>query len=169
MFAYDALMGENDLRDYGAQPAVLDGYHRAFNHTSTLLWGSPEHPCPTIGLSPGGECAGLAFEVRFSRRRAMKLRLRPAEGSEQFHKAKRRVQLADGSRVSATVWISKPEFHEGRWTSAELVPERFTAALGTAGRGVEYVRTIAHALQLWGLSDPTIEHLWSQMEAWRPR
>lgn len=63
MFAYGDLMGEHLLRDYGAQPALLSGYHRRFNHYSTRLWGSPEHPCPVLGLSPGGECWGLAFRV----------------------------------------------------------------------------------------------------------
>lgn len=62
IFAYGESMIEPELRKRGAQPALLAGYHRSFNHSSTLLWGTQDRPCPVLGLSPGGECWGLAFQ-----------------------------------------------------------------------------------------------------------
>ena len=56
LFTYAELMGEHLLRKYDVQPAVLQGYQRAFLHRSTLLWGTPQAPCPLMGLSVGGEC-----------------------------------------------------------------------------------------------------------------
>jgi hypothetical protein len=36
------------------------------------------------------------------------------------------------------------------------------------GRGVEYVRTILHALELWGLRDPLVDSAWARLAAWQP-
>jgi cation transport regulator ChaC len=170
LFAYAELMGEVLLRGYQAQPAQLVGYHRSFNHASTLLWGSPEHPGPLIGLSPGEECWGLAFEVPWSDRRRLLRRLEPTENRAEYVKRQLPVALRTGVTHQATVWISHPEVGEpSRWSSVEAVEEALLAAHGTAGRGVEYLRTIFHALELWGMHDPTVETLWERLALWRPR
>jgi glutathione-specific gamma-glutamylcyclotransferase len=170
MFAYAELMGEVLLRRYRAQPARLVGYHRWFNHGSTLLWGSPEHPCPIVGLSNGGECWGLAFEVPWVDRRRMLRRLEPNEGSPEYAKRQLPVELQTGSAQRATVWVSQPAVAErARWSNPELVEEALLAAHGTAGRGVEYLRTIVQALELWGMRDPMLEPIWEHLASWRPR
>ncbi len=48
MFTYAELMAEPLLHKYGAQPALLPGYRRSFNHCSTLLRGTEQHPCPSL-------------------------------------------------------------------------------------------------------------------------
>jgi cation transport protein ChaC len=170
LFAFSELMGEVLLREYQAQPAKLVGYHRSFNHASSLLWGSPEHPCPVIGLSPGGECWGLAFQVAWGDRRRMLRRLEPTENHAEYAKRRVPVVLRNGSTQAATVWVSEPNMGEiSRWTSSETVEEALLAAHGTAGRGVEYLRTIFHALELWGMHDPMVETLWEHLASWRPR
>ncbi len=169
LFAYAELMGEVLLREYQAQPARLAGYHRSFNHTSTLLWGTPQHPCPMVGLSPGGECWGLAFQVPWADRRRMLRRLEPTENQAEYAKRRLPVVLQSGSTQPATVWVSQPRIGEtSRWSDSE-VEEGLLAAHGTAGRGVEYLRTIFHALELWGMHDPMVETLWEHLASWRPR
>lgn len=169
MFAYAELMGEHELRQYGAEPALLPGYHRSFNHVSTLLWGTPDKPCPVLGLTPGGECWGLAFAVPWAKRRRMQQRLKPTERANEYHRRSLTVRLRSGQEKEAIVWVSKPEYTGSKpWTHPDI-EEAFLAAHGTAGRGVEYVRTIVHALQLWGLQDPLIESLWERLGSWRPR
>jgi cation transport protein ChaC len=170
LFAFAELMGEVLLREYQGQPARLVGYHRSFNHASTLLWGSPEHPCPIVGLSPGGECWGLAFQVPWSDRRRMLRRLAPTENQAEYAKQRLHVSLQSGLTQPAIVWVSQSHLGEaGRWASDEAVEEALLAAHGTAGRGVEYLRTIFHALELWGMHDPMVETLWERLAAWRPR
>jgi cation transport protein ChaC len=170
LFAYAELMGEVLLREYRAQPARLAGYHRSFNHGSTLLWGSPQHPCPLIGLSPGGECWGLAFEVPWADRRRMLRRLEPTENGAEYAKRRLPVVLESGATQRATVWVSQPGVGEpNRWSKDEALEEALLAAHGTAGRGVEYLRTIFHALELWGMRDPLIEAVWGDLASWRPR
>lgn len=169
MFAYAELMVEHELRQYSAQPALLSGYHRSFDHHSRLLWGTPENPCPVLGLSPGGECWGLAFAVPWSRRRRMFHRLQPTEHADEYRRLRLEVQLRSGRTQTAVALVSRPEYAGSqRWAHSDI-EEAFLAAHGTAGRGVEYVRTIVHALQLWGLRDPLIESLWERLGSWRPR
>lgn len=169
LFAYAELMGEVLLREYQAQPARLAGYHRSFNHASTLLWGSPQDPCPMVGLSPGGECWGLAFQVPWADRRRMLRRLEPTENQTEYAKRRLPVVLQSGTGHRATVWVSQPRIGEpSRWSDSQ-VEEELLAAHGTAGRGVEYLRTIVHALELWGMHDPMVETLWEHLASWRPR
>jgi cation transport protein ChaC len=170
LFAYAELMGEVLLREYHAQPARLAGYHRSFNHGSTLLWGTPQQPCPLVGLSPGGECWGLAFEVPWADRRRMLRRLEPTENRAEYAKRRLPVALQSGADQRATVWISQPRIAEtSRWAAGNGVVDALLAAHGTAGRGVEYLRTIFHALELWGMRDATVETLWEHLASWRPR
>lgn len=169
LFAYAELMGEHQLRDYAVQPARLEGYHRAFVHASPRLWGTPEQPGPRVGLLPGGECWGLAFDVPWSARRRMLRRLEPTERSEEYRRLRLPVVLHGGTSQRAYVWVSRPDRIEGRdWRDEAALLDAVRTAHGTAGRGIEYVRTIFHALELWGIHDPMIEAMWSQLSSWRP-
>jgi len=170
LFAYAELMGEHLLRSYDVQPALLAGYQRAFLHSSPLLWGTPEHPGPRVGLAPGGECWGLAFRVPWSSRRAMLRRLQPTEHSEEYRRVRLSIGRRDGGAERALVWISRPEVvSRSRWRDDDELSDALLAAHGTAGRGLEYVRTIFHALELWGLHDPMIDAAWARLASWRPR
>ena len=170
LFAYAELMGEHLLRSYGAQPALLRGYERGFVHASPLLWGTPEYPGPRVGLVPGAECWGLAFQVPWSARRRMLRRLEPTESSEEYRRLRLPVVLNDGSTQRAHVWVTRYD-RVGNlpWRGQDELLDSILAAHGTAGRGLEYVRTIFHALELWGMHDPMVEAIWGQLSSWRPR
>jgi cation transport regulator ChaC len=97
-------------------------------------------------------------------------RLEPTENHTEYVKRRLPVALRSGSAESATVWVSQSRTGEaGRWANSEAVEDALLAAHGTAGRGVEYLRTIFHALELWGMHDPMVESLWERLAAWRPR
>ncbi len=168
-FAYDPLMGDHRLRAHDAQPALLAGYHRAFNHRSTLLWGDETNPCPLLGLSAGGECWGIACRVEGRERRDLLRRLKPAECAAQLRRISAPVRLRDGATHQALVWVSRREFAAHPVADGETDRHVFTRAHGTAGRGVEYVRGVVHALGLWHLDDPLIDAIWRRLETWRPR
>jgi glutathione-specific gamma-glutamylcyclotransferase len=168
LFAYGELMNEVDIRNHGARPARLAGYRRSFNHASTRLWGSERNPCPTLGLSPGGECWGIAFEAGLFERRALLRRVTPVETPGEFARIRVPVELKDGRRVQAIAFATRPGAPP-RWNGEPSTDGAFIAAHGVAGRGVEYVRTIAHALQFWGIADPLVAETWSRLDRWRPR
>ncbi len=169
IFTYGASMIEPELRKRGAQPALLPGYHRSFNHSSTLLWGTRDRPCPILGLSPGGECWGLAFEIPFTARRRFFKQLAPTEAADEFLRRRLPVKLDGATQKGAVVWISKPQYTESNLVAEDASERTFSEAHGTAGRGIEYVRAVIQGLDLWKLEDPMIRNVWKKLEMWRPR
>lgn len=163
VFAYGTLMGDNALRDYKGESARLTAYHRSFNHRSVLRWGTPEHPCPVLGLSPGGECWGVAFAVPRREESAVLRRLSQRESAEEYRRSRAPVEVA-GSTVDAWVWLSRPEYRNGGgWSGAAEIERALREAHGIVGTGVEYVRTLIHAMELRGIEDAEIGALWKRL------
>jgi cation transport regulator ChaC len=63
ILAYGSLMWDNALATYRGEAVRVDGFRRAFVGQNTTRWGSPEHPCPQIGLVQGGNCDAVLFEL----------------------------------------------------------------------------------------------------------
>jgi len=165
IFGYGSLMGDNALRDCRGQRALLRGYHRSFNHVSNLRWGTSEHPCPIFGLSPGGECWGVAFEVPPQSQRAVMRRLERREGTDERRQTRVKVELPEGPEEAWT-WITRPERLDGySWEDRALLAWALQSAHGIVGTGAEYVRTVVHALELHGLSDPEVQAVWERISA----
>ncbi|MGH7536693.1 MAG: gamma-glutamylcyclotransferase [Gemmatimonadales bacterium] len=169
MFSYGSLMGDNALRHYNGRPAGLAGYHRSFNHASTRRWGQPEQPCPVLGLSPGGECRGVAFEIPKGDEkvalRTLEHRLDRHEAGEEYARATQEIELEDGGPVQAWVWLSRPRYADGaRWPEPAALEAALRAAHGVVGTGVEYVRTLIHAMDLWRIEDPMVRALWLKLK-----
>ncbi len=165
VFAYGSLMGDNALRFYLGQPARLDGFHRAFNHASTLRWGTLEHPCPILGVSPGGECWGVAFDVPAGEEREILRKLDSRESGAEYERRKATVEIHN-AKVEAWVWMTRPEYADGVDNPGPLeLDAALKAAHGIVGTGVEYVRTLVHALELRGIRDPMIEGIWQRLQA----
>jgi cation transport regulator ChaC len=60
------------------------------------------------------------------------------------------------------VWVSRDA--AGREPEASRVEERLRSARGVVGTGVEYVRTVAHAMELHGIHDPLVQRLWARLQ-----
>ncbi len=162
MFAYGSLMGDAVLGRYPSRPARLPGYRRAFLHESRRRWGTPESPCPILGLVPGDECWGLAFEIPDAERRAVQSTLEKREAAKERRRETRTTETPGGP-VDAWVWVSRtPNGHDA--ADLETVVTRLRAAHGVVGTGVEYVRTVVHAMDLHGVRDPLVETLWKRLQ-----
>lgn len=161
VFAYGSLMGDAMLRHYRARPARLHEFERAFLHESKKRWGTAERPCPILGLAHGGECWGLAFEVPQAERRAVGRVLARREAAAERRLATRTVETPEGP-VAAWVSLSRVTNGSGR-IDLDTVEVRLRAAHGVVGTGVEYVRTLVHAMELHGIRDPLIETLWARL------
>ena len=161
VFAYGSLMGDAVLRRYRARPARLAEYRRAFLHESRRRWGTPKAPCPILGLAPGGECWGLVFEIPDAERRAVQSALEKREAAAERRRQTRATETPEGS-VDAWVWVSQTSNgHAG--ADLETVESRLRAAHGVVGTGVEYVRTLVHAMEPHGIQDPLVETLWTRL------
>lgn len=166
IFAYGSLMGDNALRFYDGRQATLAGFHRAFNHSSTKRWGTPTHPCPILGLSPDGECHGVAFEIPRGEARDLQRKIARREAQDEFERKRVGIRFSDGSEGKALVWVSKRGvLKHPQWPAdhAQLEPA-FREAHGIVGTGVEYVRGLIHAMERWRIGDPMIESLWDQLK-----
>ena len=162
-------MGDNALRHCKGQPARLPGYHRSFNHASTRRWGRPEQPCPALGLSPGGECRGVAFEIPKGDEkdvlRSLERRLDRHESGEEYARATVGIEVEGGGGAEAWVWLSRPKHADGsRWPDPAGLEAALRAAHGVVGTGVEYVRTLIHAMDLWRIEDPMVRSLWLKLK-----
>lgn len=158
LFAYGSLMWDNALAAYDGQRARAEGLRRAFVGESTGRWGTPDHPCPQIGLVPGEGCDGVVFEIPRFDRRLLYRNLRRREGRRPRGV---RVRLADGRRRRASSLLPGPG--ERVWPEDGAVIDALRAAKGAVGTGPEYVRTLVHAMELWGIRDPLIEHIWEEV------
>lgn len=155
-------MGDNALGQLRPRPARLAGWHRAFNHRSLSRWGQPEHPCPIVGLQPGGECWGLVFEVTAEREASFLRMLGRREAAAEYERKPLPVELA-GDSVQAWVALSRPEYARDHADDLDALAERLRGAHGVVGTGSEYVRTLAHALEQHALHDALIETLWRRL------
>ena len=164
VFAYGSLMGDAVLRRYRAYPARLPGYRRDFLHESRRRWGTPETPCPILGLAPaaGGECWGLVFEVPDAERRVLQSALEKREAAGERRRETRTTETPAGP-VEAWVWVSRTSSGNGE-VDLETVEARLRAAHGVVGTGAEYVRTLVHAMEPHGLHDPLVETLWKRLQ-----
>jgi len=160
VFAYGSLMGVAVLARYRVRPARLPAHRRAFVHESTRRWGTPERPCPILGLAPGGECWGLAFEIPDAERGSVERALAKREGAGERRRETLRAETPDGS-VDAWVWVSRARNADEADLAA--VEARLRAAHGVVGTGVEYVRTLVHAMQPHGIQDPLVDTLWARL------
>ena len=162
VFAYGSLMGDALLGRYCARPARLPEFRRAFLHESRRRWGTPESPCPILGLAPGGECWGLVFEIPDAERRAVQNALEKREAAKERRRETRPAETPDGP-VDAWVWVSRTTARPGG-ADLETVEARLRAAHGVVGTGVEYVRTLVHAMEPQGIHDALVETLWKRLQ-----
>jgi cation transport protein ChaC len=154
-------MGDAVLGRYRARPARLSGYHRAFLHESRQRWGQPEVPCPILGLAPGGECWGLAFDIPESDRGAVLRALEKREAVRERRRETVTAETPDGP-IEAWAWVSRASNGNGS-PNLESLEARLRAAHGAVGTGAEYVRTLVHAMELHGVCDPLVDTLWERL------
>jgi cation transport protein ChaC len=160
VFAYGSLMGDAVLSRYKARPARLEGFHRAFRHESKRRWGTPDGPCPVVGLSPGGECWGVAFDIPEDDKRIVLRALDKREAADERQRETKNVETPDGN-LEAWVWVSRGD--NGNSPNLETLEASFRAAHGSVGTGSEYVRTMVHAMEFHGIRDSLVDTLWERL------
>lgn len=158
VFGYGSLIWNPGFTFLRSEKALLRGAHRSLSIYSHRHRGTPETPGLVFGLSRGGSCLGVAFEVDAARWPQVFDYLQNREQDRGvYREAWRKVRLANGASVQALTYLVNehhPQF-AGRLELAEQV--RLVArSTGQSGRNTEYVRnTAAHLLAL-GIRDAAL-------------
>ncbi|UYN98441.1 MAG: gamma-glutamylcyclotransferase [Devosia sp.] len=167
VFGYGSLIWNPGFQYRHAQLALLRGAHRSLSIVSHHHRGTREQPGLVFGLTRGGSCRGMAFEVDDGNWPAVRAYLDARElVTSVYRDVTRPVTLADGRRIEALTYVVD-ESHE-QFAGALSIDQQVAmirAGVGISGRNVDYVVNTARHLETLGISDRALMRIAAQLEA----
>lgn len=155
VFGYGSLIWNPGFAHLSAQLGLLRGAHRSLSIVSHHHRGTVETPGLVFGLTRGGSCRGMVFEVAESDWHAVYAYLQEREQvTSVYRDVLRPVRLADGRTVNALAFLVDEHHTQfaGRLTlDQQLAMVR--AGVGLSGRNVDYVLNTARHLGQLGIHD----------------
>lgn len=155
VFGYGSLIWNPGFAHVSAQQGLLKGAHRSLSIVSHHHRGTVERPGLVFGLTRGGSCRGMVFEVADEDWPTVFAYLQEREQvTSVYRDVMRPVRLADGRTVSALAFLVD-EHHEQFAGRLELDQQlaMVRAGIGLSGRNVDYVLNTARHLQELGIRD----------------
>lgn len=155
VFGYGSLIWNPGFPHVSAQQGLLRGAHRSLSIVSHHHRGTVERPGLVFGLTRGGSCRGMVFEVAAAEWPAVYAYLQEREQvTSVYRDVMRPVRLADGRTVSALAFLVD-ERHEQFAGHLELDQQlaMVRAGVGLSGRNVDYVLNTARHLRELGIRD----------------
>ena len=155
VFGYGSLIWNPGFPHVSAQQGLLRGAHRSLSIVSHHHRGTVERPGLVFGLTRGGSCRGMVFEVAATEWPAVYAYLQEREQvTSVYRDVMRPVRLADGRTVSALAFLVD-ERHEQFAGHLELDQQlaMVRAGVGLSGRNVDYVLNTARHLRELGIRD----------------
>jgi cation transport protein ChaC len=158
VFGYGSLIWNPGFKFRRSEKALLRGAHRALSVYSFRHRGTPELPGLVFGLSRGGSCLGVAFEVDEAIWPQTFDYLQAREQDRGvYREAWRPVTLASGETVTALAYLVNEQHAQfaGRLDLAEQV-RLIARSSGESGGNTEYVRNTARHLLSLGIHDKAL-------------
>ena len=155
VFGYGSLIWNPGFAHVSAQQGLLRGAHRSLSIVSHYHRGTVEHPGLVFGLSRGGSCRGMVFEVADSEWAGVRSYLQQREQvTAVYRDVMRPVRLSDGRTVSALAFLvdERHEQFAGNLTLEQQLA-MVRAGVGLSGRNVDYVLNTARHLGALGIRD----------------
>ena len=155
VFGYGSLIWNPGFAHVSAQQGLLRGAHRSLSIVSHYHRGTVEHPGLVFGLSRGGSCRGMVFEVAGSEWAGVRAYLQEREQvTAVYRDVMRPVRLSDGRTVSALAFLvdERHEQFAGNLTLEQQLA-MVRAGVGLSGRNVDYVLNTARHLGALGIHD----------------
>lgn len=166
VFGYGSLIWNPGFRYVSAQLGLLRGAHRSLSIISHHHRGTREQPGLVFGLTRGGSCRGMAFEVAASDWAEVRAYLDARELVTQVYRdVMRPVTLNDGRRVMALTYVvdqTHEQFAGELTTDQQLAMIR--AGVGISGRNVDYVLNTERHLAALGIRDRALSALAQRLE-----
>lgn len=155
VFGYGSLIWNPGFAHVSAQQGLLRGAHRSLSIISHHHRGTLEQPGLVFGLTRGGSCRGMVFEVTDADWPAVRRYLQEREQVTLVYRdVMRPVRLADGRSVSALAFLvdeQHEQFAGQLGLDQQLAMVR--QGVGLSGRNVDYVLNTARHLQELGIRD----------------
>lgn len=155
VFGYGSLIWNPGFAHVSAQQGLLRGAHRSLSIVSHHHRGTVERPGLVFGLTRGGSCRGMVFEVADAQWPQVYAYLQEREQvTSVYRDVMRPVRLADGRMVSALAFLVD-ERHEQFAGHLDLDQQlaMVRAGIGLSGRNVDYVLNTARHLRELGIRD----------------
>jgi glutathione-specific gamma-glutamylcyclotransferase len=155
VFGYGSLIWNPGFLHVSAQQGLLRGAHRSLSIVSHHHRGTVEQPGLVFGLTHGGSCRGMVFEVADAEWPGVYAYLQEREQvTSVYRDVMRPVRLADGRAVQALAFLVD-ERHEQFAGHLDLDQQlaMVRAGVGLSGRNVDYVLNTARHLRELGIRD----------------
>ncbi len=155
VFGYGSLIWNPGFAHVSAQQGLLRGAHRSLSIVSHHHRGTVEQPGLVFGLTRGGSCRGMVFEVADTDWPQVYAYLQEREQvTSVYRDVMRPVHLADGRLVGALAFLvdERHEQFAGR-LSLEQQLAMVRAGVGLSGRNIDYVLNTARHLRELGIRD----------------
>lgn len=167
VFGYGSLIWNPGFPFLRSERALLRGAHRSLSVFSHRHRGTAERPGLVFGLSRGGSCLGVAFEVQATKWPEVFDYLQAREQDRGVYRETwREVTLANGTRVRALAYLvneQHPQF-AGRLSIAEQL-KFVRQGTGESGANTEYVRNTAKHLMSLGIRDRALQQIVATLDA----
>ena len=155
VFGYGSLIWNPGFAHVSAQQGLLHGAHRSLSVYSQDHRGTPQRPGLVFGLTRGGSCRGMMFEVADAQWAGVQDYLVAREkGNGVYRQAVRPVRLADGRAVLALTFmvdVRHVQYAHNLTLDQQLAIVRL--GVGESGANVDYVLNTARHLQQLGIRD----------------
>jgi glutathione-specific gamma-glutamylcyclotransferase len=155
VFGYGSLIWNPGFAHVSARQGLLRGAHRSLSIVSHHHRGTPDQPGLVFGLTRGGACRGMVFEVADSDWAAVRQYLEAREQvTAVYRDVMRPVHLEGGGVVKALTFVvdERHEQFAGK-LSLEQQLGMVRAGVGLSGRNIDYVVNTAKHLALLGIRD----------------
>jgi len=158
VFGYGSLIWNPGFAHISSQQGLLHGAHRSLSVYSQDHRGTPQQPGLVFGLTRGGSCRGMVFEVAEVDWATVRAYLLAREkGNGVYREALRPVRLADGRAVLAlTFMVDERHVQYARNLSLEHQLAIVRGGIGESGNNVDYVLNTAEKLEQLGIKDRQI-------------
>ena len=165
VFGYGSLIWNPGFAHVSAQQGLLKGAHRSLSIVSYYHRGTFERPGLVFGLTRGGSCRGMMFEVADADWAQVYAYLQEREQvTSVYRDVMRPVHLADGRVVSALAFLVD-ERHE-QFAGHLNIDQQLAmvrAGVGLSGRNVDYVLNTVRHLRELGIRDRQLMALAEQL------
>lgn len=156
VFGYGSLLWNPGFEPAQKARAVLKEYHRSFCMLSIHHRGTVENPGLVLALDAvsGGQCTGVAFQVRPEEEDIVLAALRERELiSSAYVERHVTLTLEDESEVQALAYVIDPDHEQYCQFDLETQAHMIAHAFGGRGPNPEYLFNTASHLDMMGIRD----------------